>query len=186
MVSCTAMSSIFIVASQCKYLGVDLHVVDKLVDGAKVRTQIWDTAGQERYSAVTNLYYRNAHGVVLVYDITNHQTFRNIPRRLEEARRHVAPESVIMLVGNKLDLRHLRTVETGEGRDYADQEEISFIEASAADSTNVVNIFDSIINQMLSVSQRTPRQEEEELPTVKIRREKKDEKLKKRLQKCCQ
>lgn len=147
--------------------------------------QIWDTAGQERYSAVTNLYYRNAHGVVLVYDITNHQTFRNIPRRLEEARKHVGPESVIMLVGNKLDLRHLRTVDTGEGRDYADQEAISFIEASAADSTNVINIFDTIIKQMLSVAQRIPTAEEDIIPTVKIK-EKKDEKIKKRLQKCCQ
>ena len=129
--------------------------------------------------------FRNALGVVLVYDITNHETFRNIPRRLEEARKHVDPESVIMLVGNKLDLRHLRTVDTGEGREYADQENISFIEASAADSTNVIDIFDSIINQMLIMSQKKPKTEDEAIPTVKLRREKKDEKMKKRLQKCC-
>ena len=72
------MSSIFIVASHCKYLGVDLHVVDKLVDGAKVRTQIWDTAGQERYRTITTAYYRGAMGFILMYDVTSEESFSSV------------------------------------------------------------------------------------------------------------
>ena len=132
--------------------------------------------------------FRNAHGVVLVYDITNHETFRNIPRRLEEARKHVDQDSRIVLVGNKLDLRHLRTVETGEGRDFAEQENIDFIEASAAESTNVNNIFDSVIKNMMIISQNKPTEDlNNTLKTVHITKDgRKDSKLKKKLQKCCQ
>lgn len=84
------------------------------VDGKTIKAQIWDTAGQERYRAITSAYYRGAVGALVVYDITKSVTFENVERWLKELRDHADPNIVIMLVGNKSDLRHLRSVQTEE------------------------------------------------------------------------
>jgi small GTP-binding protein len=77
------------------------------VEDAIVKSQIWDTAGQERYRAITNAYYRNAVGALLVYDISKQSSFENIKRWLKELRDHAEDTISIMLVGNKCDLKHL-------------------------------------------------------------------------------
>lgn len=78
------------------------------VDDKTIKAQIWDTAGQERYRAITSAYYRGAVGALLVYDIAKHLTYENVERWLRELRDHADQNIVIMLVGNKSDLRHLR------------------------------------------------------------------------------
>lgn len=83
------------------------------------QAQIWDTAGQERYRAITSAYYRGAVGALLVYDISKHQTYDNVTRWLKELRDHADANIVIMLVGNKSDLRHLRAVPTEEAKQFA-------------------------------------------------------------------
>ena len=76
-------------------------------------------AGQERYRAITSAYYRGAVGALLVYDIAKHLTYENVERWLKELRDHADSNIVIMLVGNKSDLRHLRAVPTEEAKTYA-------------------------------------------------------------------
>jgi Ras-related protein Rab-11A len=76
-------------------------------------------AGQERYRAITSAYYRGAVGALLVYDITKQITFENVDRWLKELRDHSDPSTIIMLVGNKSDLRHLRSVPTEIAKQYA-------------------------------------------------------------------
>jgi len=102
-------------------------------------------AGQERYRAITSAYYRGAVGALLVYDIAKHVTFENVDRWLKELRDHADHNIVIMLVGNKSDLRHLRAVPTDDARGYAEQRTLSFIETSALDSTNVEQAFQTIL-----------------------------------------
>ena len=102
-------------------------------------------AGQERYRAITSAYYRGAVGALLVYDIAKHVTFENVDRWLKELRDHADHNIVIMLVGNKSDLRHLRAVPTDDARGYAEQRSLSFIETSALDSTNVEQAFQTIL-----------------------------------------
>ena len=85
------------------------------------QAQIWDTAGQERYRAITSAYYRGAVGALLVYDISKHQTYDNVTRWLKELRDHADANIVIMLVGNKSDLRHLRAVPTEEAKQFASE-----------------------------------------------------------------
>lgn len=80
------------------------------IEGKTIKAQIWDTAGQERYRAITSAYYRGAVGALLVYDITKKQTFENVQRWLRELRDHADSNIVIMMVGNKSDLNHLRSV----------------------------------------------------------------------------
>src|SRR5438045_7815439 len=82
-------------------------------------------------------YYRGAVGALLVYDIAKHVTYENVERWLRELRDHADQNIVIMLVGNKSDLRHLRAVPTDEAAAYAERNQLSFIETSALDSTHV-------------------------------------------------
>ena len=120
---------------------------------------MWDTAGQERYRAITSAYYRGAVGAVLVYDLSKQKTFQNVDRWLMEVREHADPSIVTMLVGNKCDLRHLRAVSVEDGKKYANDSELSFIEASALDATNVEEAFHQTITKVHEVQLTKMRKE---------------------------
>lgn len=126
-------------------IGVEFATRSIQVDGKTIKAQIWDTAGQERYRAITSAYYRGAVGALLVYDIAKHLTYENVERWLRELRDHADQNIVIMLVGNKSDLRHLRAVPTDEAKAFAERNGLSFIETSALDSTNVDSAFQNIL-----------------------------------------
>ncbi|XP_068835698.1 ras-related protein Rab-11B isoform X2 [Capricornis sumatraensis] len=128
-------------------IGVEFATRSIQVDGKTIKAQIWDTAGQERYRAITSAYYRGAVGALLVYDIAKHLTYENVERWLKELRDHADSNIVIMLVGNKSDLRHLRAVPTDEARAFAEKNNLSFIETSALDSTNVEEAFKNILTE---------------------------------------
>jgi len=104
------------------------------IEGKTIKAQIWDTAGQERYRAITSAYYRGAVGALLVYDITKKQTFENIQRWLRELRDHADSNIVIMMVGNKSDLNHLRSVAEEDGQALAEKKGLSFLETSALEA----------------------------------------------------
>jgi small GTP-binding protein len=132
-------------------IGVEFATRSIQVDGKTIKAQIWDTAGQERYRAITSAYYRGAVGALLVYDIAKHLTYENVERWLKELRDHADQNIVIMLVGNKSDLRHLRAVPTDEARAFAEKNNLSFIETSALDSTNVEAAFQQILTEIYRI-----------------------------------
>ncbi|KAK5634987.1 hypothetical protein RRF57_010699 [Xylaria bambusicola] len=121
-------------------IGVEFATRSIQVDSKTIKAQIWDTAGQERYRAITSAYYRGAVGALLVYDISKHQTYENVTRWLKELRAHADANIVIMLVGNKSDLRHLRAVPTDEAK--------AFAKTSALDASNVELAFQNILTGM--------------------------------------
>ncbi|KAA0060583.1 ras-related protein RABA2a isoform X1 [Cucumis melo var. makuwa] len=123
----------------------------RLVEGRTVKAQIWDTAGQERYRAITSAYYRGALGALLVYDVTKPMTFDNVSRWLKELRDHADSNIVIMLIGNKTDLKHLRAVATEDAQSYAEKEGLSFIETSALEATNVEKAFQTILSEIYRI-----------------------------------
>ena len=96
-------------------IGMEYATQTLNVDKHLIRAQIWDTAGQERYRAIANAYYRQAVGVLVVYDITERTTFENLDRWLNEIRTHADQQIVILLVGNKSDLARNRQVSYLEG-----------------------------------------------------------------------
>ncbi|GJJ11893.1 Ras- protein Rab-11A [Clathrus columnatus] len=126
-------------------IGVEFATRSITVDGKTVKSQIWDTAGQERYRAITSAYYRGAVGALLVYDIAKHATYVDVTRWLKELRDHADANIVIMLVGNKSDLKHLRAVPTDEAKSFAAENGLSFIETSALDTSNVEAAFQTIL-----------------------------------------
>ncbi|KAK6797332.1 hypothetical protein RDI58_005034 [Solanum bulbocastanum] len=106
------------------------------------------------YRAITSAYYRGAVGALLVYDVTRHSTFENVERWLKELRDHTDPNIVVMLVGNKSDLRHLVAVSTEDGKSFAEKESLYYMETSALESTNVDNAFAEVLTQIYHVVSR--------------------------------
>ncbi|KAF8823852.1 hypothetical protein HHX47_DHR9000401 [Lentinula edodes] len=108
-------------------------------------------SGQERYRAITSAYYRGAVGALLVYDIAKHATYVNVTRWLKELRDHADSNIVIMLVGNKSDLKHLRAVPTEEAKAFSSENGLSFIETSALDASNVESAFQTILTDIYRI-----------------------------------
>ena len=121
------------------------------IEGKTVKAQIWDTAGQERYRAITSAYYRGAVGALLVYDITKRQTFDNVQRWLRELRDHADSNIVIMMAGNKSDLKHLRSVQEDDAQELAEKEGLSFLETSALEAYNIEKAFQTILTEIYHI-----------------------------------
>jgi Ras-related protein Rab-11A len=86
-----------------------------------------------------------------VYDVTRHATFENVARWLKELRDHTDPNIVVMLIGNKSDLRHLVAVSKEDGKSFAERESVYFMETSALEATNVENAFTEILAQIYRI-----------------------------------
>ena len=127
----------------------------------RVRAQIWDTAGQERYRAVTNAYYRDAVGALLVYDITSFRSFESVEEKWSRELYDNADQNiVVLLIGNKSDLEDRREVSFEEAQEYANQRNMSLIETSALDSSNVEQAFEQVIQHIHNQVQRQLKQTE--------------------------
>lgn len=135
-------------------IGVEFATKSVVAEGRTFKAQIWDTAGQERYRAITTTYYKGAVGALLVYDITHRATIERAMTWLEELRQHAGPDVVVMLVGNKSDLGHMRTVTTEEGLELARKHNLAFTETSALDATGVEAAFSNIIVEIYRASSR--------------------------------
>lgn len=132
-------------------IGVEFATKTIQIEGKTVKAQIWDTAGQERYRAITSAYYRGAVGAFLIYDITKRQTFENIQRWLRELRDHADSNIVIMMAGNKSDLKHLRAVSTEDAESMAEKEGLSFLETSALEAINIDRAFQTILAEIFRI-----------------------------------
>ena len=113
-----------------------------------VKAQIWDTAGQERYRSVTKAYYKGAKGALLVYDITKRRTFENIDNWLIDLRTNGDKDILIMLIGNKSDLKDSREVSKDEAESKAEQYNIPFFETSAKNGDNIINSFSHLVEEI--------------------------------------
>ncbi|XP_074766794.1 ras-related protein Rab-17 [Athene noctua] len=120
------------------------------LEEATIKFEIWDTAGQEKYHSVCHLYYRGAHAALLVYDITNKETFNRAKLWLRDLEKEFLPdEIVIALVGNKMDLAAEREVSTEEGEEFARTKGLLFMETSAKSNHQVNDIFMAIVQELL-------------------------------------
>jgi len=113
-----------------------------------VKFEIWDTAGQERYHSLAPMYYRGAAAAIVVYDITNFDTFKRAQQWVKELQRQGNPNIVIALAGNKSDLSSKRKVEPEDAESHASENGIFFMETSAKTSTNVNELFVAIARKL--------------------------------------
>ena len=119
-----------------------------LKSGKQVKIQLWDTAGQERFRTIAKSYYKGAHGIVLIYDVTVKKTYDNIRKWLNQIKNEASRRISIILVGNKIDCDDKREVTTEEGQKLADSNQLPFYEASAKESININECFQDLIEKI--------------------------------------
>ncbi|CAI7659310.1 unnamed protein product [Penicillium pancosmium] len=118
------------------------------LDGKTVKLQIWDTAGQERFRTITSSYYRGAHGICVVYDVTDMDSFNNVKQWLQEIDRYATEGVNKLLVGNKSDMEDKKVVEYTVAKEFADSLGIPFLETSAKNASNVEQAFLTMARQI--------------------------------------
>ena len=135
-------------------IGVDFSATELKLRNQNIKTQFWDTAGQEKYRAIASAYYKNAHGAIVVYDITRRDSFENVNVWLDELKEHGDTGINIIILGNKIDLVTQREVTVEEGQKLAESKRAFFMEVSgktnAQDCVNTafLTIIDNIVKQM--------------------------------------
>ena len=129
-------------------IGLDYKLKNVQLDEGKiVKIQIWDTAGQDRFRSITKNYYKGAHGIILIYDVTNRKTFDNVKAWVEQIREEVSDKVSIILVGNKIDDVEGRKVKTEEGQKMAQECGLSFFECSAKSGENIDSTFNELVKK---------------------------------------
>ncbi|XP_017941907.1 ras-related protein Rab-26 isoform X2 [Manacus vitellinus] len=118
--------------------------------------RIWDTAGQERFRSVTHAYYRDAHALLLLYDVTNKASFDNIQAWLTEIHEYAQQDVVLMLLGNKVDSAQDRVVKREDGEKLAKEYGVPFMETSAKSGLNVELAFTAIAKELKHRSMKLP------------------------------
>merc|ERR1711976_1045544 len=128
-------------------IGIDFKMKTIEMDGEQVTLQMWDTAGQERFRTIGPHFYRNAHAAILVFDITDGDTFKNVKRWLRDTQQS-AEGIYCILVGNKCDDTNRRMVVKREAEDWAEEEKIEYYEVSAKEGTNVEMVFTRLASKL--------------------------------------
>ena len=122
-------------------IGVEFAAKNVKIRGKTYRIQIWDTAGQESFRSITRGYYKSSVCALVVYDISNKESFNNISTWIEDCKNQSPKTIFFVLVGNKSDLEDKRQVSTEEGQELAEKYGIPFYETSAKTGTNINEIF---------------------------------------------
>ncbi|KAI0810860.1 GTP-binding protein ypt1 [Irpex lacteus] len=129
-------------------IGVDFKIRTIELDGRTVKLQIWDTAGQERFRTIAAAYYRGAHGIIVVYDVTDGESYEHIKSWLTEIDRYATEGVHKLLVGNKADLEERRVVQHDAAKEFAAQLDIPLLETSAKTALGVEDAFIAMAKQI--------------------------------------
>ena len=133
-------------------IGLDYRLKNMtLKSGKNVKLQIWDTAGQDRFRAITKNYYKGANGIILIYDVTNPQTFDNVKGWISQIREEANQNVLIYIVGNKIDMREERKIKTEDGEKLAGDYGFPFVETSAKEGININETFEDLVEKIDSV-----------------------------------
>ena len=129
-------------------IGVDFKIRTINVDEKVCKLQIWDTAGQERFKTITSSYYKGAHGIIVVYDITDRDSFNAVHTWMSEIEKYTQDNITRILVGNKTDLENRRAVSFEEGQEMANHYGVRFLETSAKECKNVETAFTTMTREI--------------------------------------
>ena len=133
-------------------IGVDFKIKTFDIDEKKIKMQIWDTAGQERFKNIIASYYRGAHGILLIYDVTDKDSFKNLSNWLIEIEKNASKNVLKVLIGNKTDLEEKRVITYNQGKEFADTYGLKYIETSAKKNLNVNEAFETLGRELMTAS----------------------------------
>ena len=133
-------------------IGVDFKIKTFDIDEKKIKMQIWDTAGQERFKNIIASYYRGAHGILLIFDVTDKDSFKNLSNWLIEIEKNASKNVLKVLIGNKTDLEEKRVITYNQGKEFADTYGLKYIETSAKKNLNVNEAFETLGRELMAAS----------------------------------
>ena len=125
-------------------VGIDFITKNVFLEDKTIRLIMWDTAGQERFKSLIPSYLKNAHSIILTYDITSKSSFSSLPKWIEDIKNHVQEGVFFVLCGNKLDLKNKRQVSFEEAEKFAQNHNLTYIETSAISGEGIKKLFDVI------------------------------------------
>lgn len=131
-------------------IGADFTTRDIEVGGKIIQMQIWDTAGEERFTNVSPIYYRNAKGIFIVFDLTNENSFRSADKWIEDSKNYASEDASIILLGAKCDLTTNKTVNYSTAIQFAEARRIKYFEISSKFSINIDLAFFTMIKEIQS------------------------------------
>ena len=133
-------------------IGVDFKIKTIEVEKKNVKLQIWDTAGEERFRTIISSYYKGAHGILLMFDVTDYDSFESLENWLIEIEKNANKSVIKLLIGNKIDLEENRKVSYNQAKDFADSNGIQYIETSVKLNTNVNQAFWEIGKELMNAT----------------------------------
>jgi len=133
-------------------IGVDFKIKTFEIDEKKIKMQIWDTAGQERFKNIISSYYRGAHGILLTFDVTDKESFKNLSNWLIEIEKNGNKNVLKLLIGNKIDLEDKRVISYNQGKEFADTYGLKYIETSAKKNKNVKEAFETLGRDLMAMN----------------------------------
>ena len=153
-------------------VGVEFKVKTMRIDPfTHVDLKIWDTCGEEKYRTITRQYYRDTDGVVLVFDLTNKNSFDKLSDWLHDIKEYGPKDTCVILVGNKSDVRERKLFLFEEGKKFAMQYKMPYIEVSAKNGTNVISMFENITKKMIeNVGARNDQEDEKDVNKITLGR----------------
>ena len=133
--------------------GIDLKSGSIIIKNKKIRIQIWDTAGQEKYKAITKNLFLKVMGALIVYDITNENSFYNLQSWVSMVKEECGKHMQIVIVGNKSDLDSKRAISKEEVLNYAKEQKVEYIETSSKTGENIIKAITLLSEQILENSE---------------------------------
>ena len=167
-------------------VGLDYHSKIEDIDNKTVQIKLWDTAGQERYKALTQNYFRNSEGVLLVYDVTNIESFDNLKEWISSIKKNIEGQNVffpVVIVGNKIDMEESREIKKEDAEIFANNNNYTYYETSAKTGEGVDNSIRELVTQIINKPEQNDDQKEARMNSVQIEGNKNEENKKKKG--CC-
>ena len=140
--------------SHLSTIGLDYRFKTIEYEELKIKLQIWDTAGQDKFRSITQSYYKGAHGILLLFDITNLDSFLNVKQWISQIRENSPKEIILFIIGNKVD-KSDRAVEYEEAKAFADEVKASYLETSAKENINIQEAFSGLYKEIFDKNSKS-------------------------------
>lgn len=149
-------------------INIDFQSVVLDIDGQDIKMNIFDTAGQEKYTSITRTYYRDAKCVLLVFDVTDKESYDDANKWFHEISQYCDPNAIILFVGNKTDEVNSRVITAAEAELYAKSRDVNYIETSAKNGFNVKEAFCRIAAEAYRGTSKKENDQENVMPIKKL------------------